>query len=230
MVHEAGFSDALVVDPDTAVRLQTGVGAHVEGLLPITSYISSSFETTRHAYLEQQPPLDKMGREAFESQLIRLTRFAKRLRFYDKQLGADNNFSGFRRGMEQILSLWASNAYYERASLKAELYTCVQKTHKPTEVVYARLKDDMAQALADAVGVPIALFLKKDPQHLTHDRYLQTERLAVYFSKGFDFVDPDGSLHRCSVRVDNAAYDHLGDYRRLEDYCPPSLCEPRYRR
>lgn len=230
MVHEAGFSDALVVDPDTAVRLETGVGAHVEGLLPITSYISSSFETTRHAYLEQQPPLDKMGRAAFESQMIRLTRFAKRLRFYDKQIGAANNLSGFRRGMEQILTLWATNAYYDRASLKAEVYTCVQNTTLPTEVVYARLKDDLARSLADAVGVPITLFLKKDPQHLTHDRYLQTDRLAVYFSKGFDFFSPNGSLHRCSVKVDNAAYDHLGDYRRLENFLPPSCYEPRDRR
>lgn len=61
MVHQSGYSDALVVDPDTALRLQTEVGAHVEGILPVTSYISSSFESTRHAYLEDQPPPGQDG-------------------------------------------------------------------------------------------------------------------------------------------------------------------------
>lgn len=229
LVHESASSDALFVAPDAAQRVQAGIGTYVGGLTPMASYISSAFETSRHAYLEEQPPLDRMGGEAFAEQIIRLTRFAKRLRFYDKQIGADSNLSGFRRGIGTILSLWTANAYHEKALLTAEIYTCVhlQKTQRPTEVVYARLKDDIAAALADSAGVPVGLFFKNDPGHLTHDRYLQTDSLAVYFSKGFDFLESDGSLHRCSMRVDNAAYDHLGEYRRLANHSEPSWCRPR---
>lgn len=232
MVHESASSDALVVAPDAAKDLQAGVGTYVDGLTPMAAYLSSAFETSRHAYLEEQPPLDRMGGEAFAQQIVRLTRFAKRLRFYDKQIGADSSLTGFRRGIGKILSLWTENAYHDRAVLTAEIYTCVhlQKTQRPTEVVYARLKDDIAAALADSAGVPVTLFFKHDPGHLTHDRFLQTDSLAVYFSKGFDFLEPDGSLHRCSMRVDNAAYDHLSEYRRLGNHFEPLLCQPRMRR
>lgn len=230
MVHESASSDALVVAPDAAKDLQTGVGTYVDGLTPMEAYLSSAFETSRHALLEEQPPLDQMGGEAFAQQIVRLTRFAKRLRFYDKQIGAGNNLPGFRRGIDKILSLWTKNAYHDRAALTAEIYTCVQKTHSSTEVVYARLKDDIAASLADSAGVPVSLFFKHDPGHLTHDRFLQTDSLAVYFSKGFDFLEPDGSLHRCSMGVNNAAYDHLSEYRLLGNHSEPFLCQPRIRR
>ena len=232
LVHELASSDALVVAPDAAQSLQAGLGTYVAGLTPMSSYISSAFETSRHAYLEELPPLDLMGIEAFEGQIIRLTRFAKKLRFYDKQIGADSNLSGFRRGIGKILSLWTANAHHAKESLKVEIYTCVhlQRTQRSTEVVHARLKDDIAATLANSAGVPVGLFFKNDPGHLTHDRFLQVDSLAVCFSKGFDFLESDGSLHRCSMRADNAAYDHLCDYRRLDDFAEPSWSQPRMRR
>jgi hypothetical protein len=72
-------------------------------------------------------------------------------------------------------------------------------------------------------GVRVTLFLKEDSSPpLSHDRYLQTGSVAVYFSKGFDYVEQDGTLHRCAAKIDNGAYDHLQDYRNLKDYKPPT--------
>jgi hypothetical protein len=229
-VHDATRSDGLIVSPDTTRLLQSGIGSDSDELTSMAAYISSAFETSRHMHLEHQPLLDQMGSDAFAAQIIRLTRFSKRLRFYDKQIGADGNLQGFRRGLGRILSLWTANAYHVRTSLTAEIYTCVQATQRPTEVVYQRLKDDIAAELSNAAGVQIGLFLKDDPGHLTHDRYLQTDSLAVYFSKGFDFLDRDGSLHRCSMRVDNTAHEHLSEYRGLSNHLEPSLSMPHMRR
>jgi hypothetical protein len=234
MVYESVNADALVVDAVAGQQLRVGGGPDPEGLTPMGSYTSSVCETTRHAFLEELPSLDKMGVEVFSDHIVRLTRFSKRLRFYDKQIGTGNNLTGFRRGIGKILSLWAANAHYGKSALTAEIYTCVQlcgpKAAMPPEVVYARIKDDIVVQLADTVGLPIKFFFKNDPGHLTHDRFLQTDSLAVTFSKGFDFLDQDGSLHRCSVRVDNTAYDNLGEYRHFEDHKEPLLWQPRMRR
>jgi hypothetical protein len=234
MVYESVHADALVVDPVAGQQLRVGIGADPQGLTPMGSYISSVCETTRHAYLEGLPSLDKMGGEVFSDHIARVARFSKRLRFYDKQIGTGNNLPGFRRGIGKILSLWAANAYYGKSALTAEIYTCVQlsgpKAALPPEVAYSRIKDDLVVRLADTAGLPIKFFFKNDPGQLTHDRFLQTDSLAVYFSKGFDFLDQDESLHRCSMRVDNTAYDNLREYRQFGDHIEPFAWQPRLRR
>jgi hypothetical protein len=81
--------------------------------------------------------------------------------------------------------------------------------------------------LVDEIRIPITLYFKEDDAAITHDRFLQTDFMPVSFSKGFDFVEEDGRLHRCEVGIRNGSNDHLLEYRNLRDHLPPfSLAPP----
>jgi hypothetical protein len=162
-----------------------------------------------------------MSAGEFDDHMIRCTRFSQRLRFYDKQIGRGSSLGGFRLGIGKIMALWVANAHFPRASLSVEIYTCVQKTNKATDAVYRIILESLVRRLAADHRVAVTLFFKEDSSPpLTHDRYLQTNSVAVYFSKGFDYLEQDGTLHRCTAKIDNGAYDHLQDYRNLKDYKP----------
>jgi len=220
-VHSAVKSDTLILDLASHTQLQSG-GALPKDVMALGSYISSEFERRRHYCLDQVPPIDKMPLGEFDDHIVRLTRFSKRLRFYDKQIGKGSSLGGFRTGIGRILSLWIGNAHYPRPTLSTEIYTCVQKTHGPTEAIFNKILANLVRRLASDHGVPITLHFKEDSPVLTHDRYLQTDSVPVYFSKGFDYSEENGTLHRCAVKIDNGAYDHLQDYRNLRNFKPPT--------
>jgi hypothetical protein len=46
--------------------------------------------------------------------------------------------------------------------------------------------------------------------------------VALLFTKGFDFRADNGSLQRCSVKIDNGILPHLEEYRKLPDCKPPA--------
>jgi hypothetical protein len=158
----------------------------------------------------------------FDDHILRITRFSKRLRFYDKQIGKGSSLGGFRAGIGKILKIWLSKSQFPRDSLTVEIYTCVQKTHDPTDVINNRILVSLVRRLAAEHGVQVVLFFKEDSPSITHDRYLQTDSVAVYFTKGFDYLEEDGTLHRCSAKIDNGAYEHLQDYRNLKNSRPPA--------
>jgi hypothetical protein len=227
-VQQTCAADTLIVDGTSQSDLQTK-GCPAAQLTPLASYISSAFEQRRHYCHDQLPPIDKMPQDEFDDHMLRCTRFAQSLRFYDKQIGNGSSLGGFRLGIGNIIRLWAASAHSHRASLSIELYTCVQKTNKPTDTIYSGIRDSLVRRLVADFGIPITLFFKEDSSPpITHDRYLQTSSVAVSFSKGFDYADEnsDGSLalHRCTTKIDNGAHEHLYDYRKLKDHKPPLVC------
>lgn len=219
-VHVRSNTDTMIVDVGWYSQLQTTEHLTAK-VTPLASYISSEFERQRYRFLELLPPIDKMAPGEFDDHMIRLTRFAKRLRFYDKQIGHGSSLGGFRNGIGKILSLWVANAHFPLNKLSAEIYTCVQRTNDPPDVVHARISQSLVQRIANDNHIPIRFFFKKDSPTLTHDRYLQTDSVPVSFSKGFDYLEQDGTLHRCAVKIDNGAYEHLQEYRNLADFKPP---------
>lgn len=213
-------ADAIILDAANKIILsQLGVA---EGHMTLLAeYIRSEYEDKRRRYMEDLPPVDTMPPGDFDGHMIRCTRFAQLLRFYDKQIG-HGNVSGFRLGIGKIMGLWVANAHYPRASLSAEIFTCVQKTYDPIDVVHRKILDSLVRKLAADHGIPVTLYFKEDTPAITHDRYLQTNSVAVCFSKGFDYVEGNGTLHRCTTKIDNGAVDHLQEYRRLKDQKPPT--------
>lgn len=212
---------ALIVDPANAAGIPATTLAQTE-VVPIPEYISSAIENERRRWVESMSPVDLMAAGEFDQHIARCTRFSKLLRFYDKQIGNASGLSRFRRGIETIIRGWVRNAHFPRTDLAVEVYCTVQRTVDPTEVVRNRIAADLIQKLAQSFGVRVSLHFKQDSNSITHDRYLQMETVALSFSKGFDFVNDDGSYQRCSVRIDNGVFGHLEEYRRLPDYCPPT--------
>jgi hypothetical protein len=220
-VHDSTETDTIIADAGSFAKLLSA-GHPANDATPLGAYISSEFERKRHYCLDQIPPIDKMAVGEFDNQMIGVSRFAKRIRFYDKQIGKGSSLGGFRTGIGRILSLWVANAHYPRASLSVEIYTCVQKTHDATDTVYSRILSSLVRRLASDNALPITFYFKEDSPTLTHDRFLQTDSVPVYFSKGFDYMDEDGTLHRCTAKIDNGAYEHLQEYRNLRDFKPPA--------
>ena len=212
--------DSVIVDEPTLDEYQKR-RLPVTTFTPLSRYISSDLELQRRRFMEQLPFIDQMAAGEFDDLIIRSVRFSKTLRFFDKQIGKGDSLARFRAGIERILKLWTSNCHYEKAILKAELYTCVQKTHEPESSVYQKVLEDISQPLSRAMGIPFTLFWKEDSVRISHDRYLQSDNVSLYFSKGFDFVD-GGALQRCKIQVDNGASKHLSEYRRLTDHRPPA--------
>jgi hypothetical protein len=220
-VHSSLKTDTLIVDSATLLHLQTKANAPKD-MTPLSAYISSDFERKRHYCLDEVPPIDQMAPGEFDEHLIRITRFSKRLVFYDKQIGNGSSLGGFRTGIGRILTLWVKNAHFPRSSLTTEIYTCGKRTHETTEVIYNRILNNLVRRLSSDSGVPVKLYFKQDTASLTHDRFLQTDSIIVSFSKGFDYMEENGTLHRCAIKIDNGAYAHLQEYRTLNDIHPPS--------
>ena len=222
-VHRACRSDTLVVGVTSGAQVQATPRLNVT---PLGSYIGSDYEQMRHQYLDQLPPIDCMAPGEYDQHMIRCTRWSTCIRIYDKQIGHGSSLSGFRNGIARIIELWVQNAHFPRASLHVDIYTCVQKTHKSTDTVYAAILDVLVRRLSVAYRIPVTLHFKEDAAGITHDRFLQTNSVAVSFSKGFDYVNEDGTLQRCSVKIDNGAYEHLRTYRGLPDAKPPKCAKP----
>ena len=212
--------DSVIVDEPTFNAFQArNIPCHT--FTPLSRYISSKLELDRRRFMEQLPSIDQMAPGEFDALIVRSLRFTKTLRFYDKQIAKGDSLGRFRDGIERILDLWSGTAHYPRSTLKAELYTCVQKTHDPEPIVHQRVLDRITHPLAAKFTMPFTLYWKEDSARLSHDRHLQTDNVAIYFSKGFDFIE-GGALQRCRIQLDNGAETHLTEYRNLKDFRPPA--------
>ena len=225
MVHSKVHADTLIVDDVSEAALLTD-GYPPNCLTLLSRYIPSDFERRRHECLDEMPPINEMEPVEFDHHITQVVRFSTMLRFYDKQIGKGGNINGFREGIGRILKLWTANAHFPHSKLSVEIYTCFHKTHEASDVVYKRLLDSLVRRLVADNLVPITLHLKNDPQSITHDRFLQTDSVPVLFGKGFDFINNDGTLQSCAVKIDNGAYGHLYEYRTLMDFKPPQQITP----
>jgi hypothetical protein len=188
---------------------------------PLSGYISSKIELERRRFMEQLPFIDQLHPGEFDSLMVRALRFTRVLRFYDKQIAKGESLGRFKDGIRKILELWTGDAHFPRSTLKAELYTCEQRTHAAESDVHQRVLASITRPLATDFNLQFTLFWKRDSDRLSHDRYLQTENVPISFSRGFDFVE-GGELQRCKIQVDNGAEDHLTEYRNLADVRPPT--------
>src|SRR5271157_244139 len=219
-VRKRCSGDSVILDEPTYEGFQSR-RMPCDSFTPLSRYISSDLELERRRFMEQLPFIDQMKPGEFDDLISRSVRFSKTLRFFDKQIGKGGSLGRFKAGIERILRLWNMNCHFPKSILRAELYTCVpDTTFKPEPVVHQRVLEGISQPLSREFGVPFTLYWKEDSDRISHDRYLQSDNVSLYFSKGFDFID-GGSLQRCKIQVDNGAALHLAEYRKLKDSRPP---------
>jgi hypothetical protein len=215
-------ADALLVDSESQPALSTSAEAEI-AVIPVPDYSSSRFEDERRRCCERLPPVDQMSVGRFDDLISRCTRYSRWLRLYDKQIGKGNSLSHFRRGIERILGLWTTAAYYPRSELHAEIFTVVDESAYASfspDVAYRRVKNDIVDVLATTFGLRIDLHFKQDNRSICHARHLQTQCLAISFDSGFDFVEEDGTLRRNFIKIDGGCLEHLQEYRQLPEYRP----------
>ena len=104
-------ADALVVGNESLETLKSSQ-RHGEGIVPLSEYRDSDFETERQRYENQVGPIDELSKSETEDIIIRTVRFTKWLRFYDPYIGRGNNTNDFRKGIEYILSLWYEHGFF----------------------------------------------------------------------------------------------------------------------
>ncbi len=223
IVQKSCGSDTLIVDSLSYSNL-VSQGLPSDKLTSLATYaVSTPFEEQRHRFDDQLPTIDRIRDGGdFYNHMIRVTRFSRILRLYDKQIGKSEHLDGFYRGIEKILALWVANSHFPRSSLSAEIYTCCSDSKwNPIspETVHTNILEHLVWKLFDKHRVPVALHLKKDSwPRISHDRYLQTDSVAISFSAGFDYVNEDGTLRRCTTNIQNGVAEHLQEYRRLAPF------------
>ena len=151
-------SDALILATDEHIGCRWAIPQEVP-VLDLGDYIGSQFERERRQWLEDLAPIDQWPAGEFDQHIVRLTRYSRWLRFYDKQIGKGANLNRFANGIKKILVLWSQHCHYPRHELSVQLYTCLDKApnHVRPEVVYARVRDNLARNLAESLGIRIEL-------------------------------------------------------------------------
>jgi hypothetical protein len=103
--------DALILSNENAKKLGRRGDLSATDVL-LGQYIVSGYEKQRLYFQEGMRALDQLEPQEVDDLIIRITRFAKWLRFYDKQIGTGNNISHFRQGIEYILDLWQRHGHF----------------------------------------------------------------------------------------------------------------------
>ena len=111
-------------------------------LLTIPDYKYSEVEKKRRLYLKI-PPIDELSDKDFRDMVIDIVKFAKWIRFYDKQLGKGERISEWRRGIDYIIKCWQENGYFAAdSSASVEIYTCLKKSIKENDTDHIKKSNE----------------------------------------------------------------------------------------
>ncbi len=225
--------------PDAVVASEANVAqfntlCRESEVILLSNYSYSNCEERRRKY-NCLPPLHKLEFRKCEDLFIRVLRFAKYVRIYDKQIGKGGNMDGFLRGISFILRLWRDYGYFaSREDCHVQIYTCEKEKVNPNFVdpgtmrenkdAVAKINAKLVSKLKRSFNWPIRLVVKHDPDQDFHARYLQTQSAILWMDRGFDFLNWDGetmTIKQTEIVLRPKASDHLRDYRNLQD----SLCQ-----
>lgn len=155
------------------------------------------------------------------------------MRFYDPYIGSGNNTSGFRKGIEYVLSLWYDNGLFahEQGSGKVEIFTCGAEQIRDDETDDAKRskRTQNQDSYRKTMKVLIEPLQKKypnwqielsvknelNPKRIFHARYLETQHAIVRVDKGFDLFEQNGEFQRNFFTLNMAEGAHLRECRDL---------------
>jgi hypothetical protein len=228
--------DGVIASSKLASKLMLG---HDVDVYPISFYTESNFEQDRQRYAQGLPPFgqntgetagvlsDKEAKEVF----IRIIKFAKWLRFYDKQIGRAKNLSGFRKGFDYLLTLWREHGHFaDNVSCPVEIITSQAEPIYDSDNSYVsrkkletnernrkKLNSDLIEPLDRKFPWDVRLRIKADPENKFHARHLQAQQVIVHIDRGFDLFLEDGTFKRNHIRLDKMSRGHLKEYRDLPE-------------
>lgn len=198
--------------------------------LSLQDYDNSLFEEKRRNFFAGSLPIDQITKNDVQDLLVRSVRYAKWIRFYDKQLGRGERIKAFYSGVEYILDLWLQHGHFPELGRKVEIYTTekrrieardaphiVANKEKENSNAFDIIKSRLIRPLNKKFNWPFNLHIKKDPGHITHARHFETQISIIRSDIGFDLLNTDGTFKRNQFSVDNNFSDALNEYRNLPD-------------
>lgn len=197
--------------------------------ISLSEYEDSPFEKLRQELSVGTEPLDRLPRETVDDYFIRAVRFAKWIRFYDKQLGRSESIGGFRRGIEYVLQLWRKHGHFASDSGNViSIYTVEKERMNAASSAHVRarylevnvkakqkLEKELLAPLRSKFPWQIEMFIKADTDHITHARHIEAQAAIIRSDLGFDLFNEQGYFKRNQLSVDNKFAEHLREYREL---------------
>ena len=207
---------------------------HSDGVVPLSEYRDSDFEKERQRYYDGLGPIDTLSESEVKEVIRRSVRFSKWLRFYDPYIGAGNNTSGFREGIEYILSLWKDHGFFssQQGIGEVEIFTCSAEQVRDDETDHAKesklaqnqenyqkVNRDLIERLKEQFSPwwQIKLFVKEDLNGIFHARYLETQHAIIRVDRGFDLFKSRPKFYRNFFTLNMAESSHLRECRDLPD-------------
>ena len=224
-------ADALIVGDDSLQTLKSEQ-KYVRDIVPLSEYRDSNFEADRQRYENKVGPIDTLPTTEVDNLIIRSTRFAKWLRFYDPQIGKGDNTSRFRKGIAYILSLWKNHGFFatQQGIREVKIFTCCGEQIRDDEIDHAKdsklkrnqenyrkIVRDLIEPLKNQFPWSIELFVKSNPEDIFHARYLETQHAIISVERGFDLFKQNGGFKRNFLTLNMAVSSHLKECRELSD-------------
>ena len=207
-------ADALVVGDESLKTLKSDP-KHSDGIVPLSEYRDSDFETNRQRYENEFGPIDTLPKSEVEDIIIRSVRFTKWLRFYDPYIGRRKNTCAFRKGIEYILSLWDQRGFFAQQGVgSVEIFTCSHPDVR-VRVQHQRITEKLIEPLTSQF--PINFSIKNDDNRIFHARYLETQHAIIRVDRGFDLFKRNGEFRRNFFTLHKAESSHLRECRDLPD-------------
>ncbi len=223
-------TDGLIVGDENFGKLRFHP-EHRHGIVPLSEYRDSDFEKERQRYCDGLGPIDTHSRSEVDEIVIRSIRFSKWLRFYDAYVGAGENTSHFRKGIEYILSLWYEHGFFarEQGTGNVEIFTCAERMQddetdhakqsrlERNQESHRKVVRNLIEPLNNQFPWPVKLFVKNDPNRIFHARFLETQHAIIQIDTGFDLFKPNGKFKRNFFTLNMPASFHLKECRELPD-------------
>ena len=212
--------DVVVAGPDHVRDLQNCCSE--SKVITFSEYSGSEFEREIKKYQNWLPPIHELSYTEREDLFVRVVRFAKYIRIYDKQIGKGGNMKGFLKGLGFILALWEEHGYFQ-SERKVEIYTCAKKhahqyNARENKEAMAKVQAELVDKLKARFELCIKLHVKDDRENEFHARYLQTQSTILLMERGFDIMKAgDGNVKKTEVRLSPNAAKHLDEFRRHAD-------------
>lgn len=213
--------DVIIAGPDYLREFQSSCSE--SKVITFEEYSSSEFEEQRTQYMTALQPLHELEFDECKELFIRVVKFAKFLRIYDKQIGKGRNLPGFRRGIHFILRLWQNHGYFfGEKTAGVQIYTCRNELKHPSEKnevekAKSRINKFLINKLEKEFDVPIELFMKRDRSREIHARYLQTQSTIILMERGFDFLKNNNEVKQTEIQLKPNSAGHLENIRNLPD-------------